>query len=87
MGIRDSVGLRTRVAGHMSKFGPSRSEVRFRLWASVAGLGLLVGALAFRGIPTGPAMFEVVGIAGAFFGGTLIWSIMKLRRMDRDDDA
>ena len=69
----------------MSKFGPSRSEIKFRLFVSLAGLALLVGAIAFRGLPRGPAMFEVVGIAGAFFGGTLIWSLMKLRRMTRED--
>ncbi len=72
----------------MSKFGPSRSEIKFRLYASLAGLAMLILAIAFRGIPTGPAMFEVVGIAGAFFGGTLIWSLLKLRRMNNptDDD-
>ena len=72
----------------MSKFGPSRSEIKFRLCASLAGLAMLIAAIAFRGIPTGPAMFEVVGIAGAFFGGTLIWSLLKLRRMNNptDDD-
>lgn len=65
----------------MSKFGPSRSEIKFRLYASIVGLALLFGAIAFRGLPRGPAMFEVVAIAGAFFGGTLIWSVVKLRRM------
>ncbi|MEE4189639.1 MAG: hypothetical protein V2I76_14495 [Roseobacter sp.] len=63
----------------MSNFGPSRPEIRFRLWVSIAGLALLVLAVTLRGLPTGIAMFEVVGIAGAFFGGTLIWSIIKLR--------
>ncbi len=71
----------------MSKFAPSRAEIMFRLWASVAGLTLLLGAIAFRGLPRGPAMFEVVGIAGAFFGGTLVWSILKLRRLKHDDSA
>ena len=71
----------------MSKFGPSRSEIRFRLFVSLAGLVLLLGAIAFRGLPRGPAMFEVVGIAGAFFGGTLVWSLIKLRRLARDDSV
>ena len=65
----------------MSKFGPSRSEIKFRLCASLA---LLAAALAFRGLPSGPAMFEVVGIAGAFFGGTLVWSVVKLRKTGKD---
>lgn len=70
----------------MSKFGPSRSEIKFKMYASLIGLSLLVAALAFRGLPTGPAMFEVVGIAGAFFGGTLVWSIVKLRKLPKDPD-
>lgn len=72
----------------MSKFGPPRSEIEFRLYASIAGLVMLIAAIAFRGLPTGPAMFEVVGIAGTFFGGTLGWSLLKLRGMDEttDDD-
>jgi len=70
----------------MSKFGPSRSEIKFRMYVSLIGLALLVAALVFRGLPTGPAMIEVVGIAGAFFGGTLIWSIVKLRSLSKSED-
>jgi hypothetical protein len=69
----------------MSKFGPSRSEIKFRLWMSILGLALLIAAVGYRGMPSGPAMFEVVGIAGAFFGGTFIWSLWKLRHTDEDD--
>jgi hypothetical protein len=57
-----------------------RKELRFRLWFSIAGLVLLGVALVVRGIPSGPALFEVMGIAGAFFGGTAIWTIRELRR-------
>lgn len=71
----------------MSKFGPTRAEIKFRIWVSLAGLCMLVGALLFRGLPQGPAMFEIVGIAGAFFGGTLIWGLYKLWQMDTSDDA
>lgn len=70
----------------MSKYGPSRSEIKFRMYVSLLGLALLVAALVFRGLPTGPAMIEVVGIAGAFFGGTLIWSIVKLRNLSKTED-
>ena len=49
----------------MDHFGPSKSELKFRMWFSLAGLVMLVGALVFRGLPMGPAMFEVVAIAGA----------------------
>jgi hypothetical protein len=69
----------------MRKYGPSRSEIKFRLWASLAGLAFLLAALLLRGVPSGPAMFEVVGIAGAFFGGTFIWSLHKLRQEDDED--
>ena len=76
-----------RKVAWMKKFGPSRGEIRFRLWASVAGLAFLAGALLFRGLPTGPAMIEVVGIAGAFFGGTFVWSLRQLRARDRGEDG
>ncbi|MGR3495178.1 hypothetical protein [Citreimonas sp.] len=44
-------------------------------------------ALVVRGIPSGPALFEVMGIAGVFFGGTALWALRELRRAPRDDDA
>ena len=69
----------------MSRFDPSPAELKFRLWASVAGLCMLIGAIAFRGLPKGPAMIEIVGIASAFFGGTLIWSLRKLRALNNDE--
>lgn len=69
----------------MSKYGPTRSELKFRLWVSLAGLLLLVGALVFRGLPLSIAMVEVVGIAIAFFGGTFLWTLVKLRKKDGGD--
>jgi hypothetical protein len=59
---------------------PDRGELWFRLIFSLAGLCLMVAAIAIRGIPNGPALVEVIGIAGAFFGGTAIWSALKLWR-------
>ncbi len=67
----------------MKRFGPSRSEIRFRLWFSLAGLALLGSAVVLRGFPIGPAMFEVIVIAGAFFGGSAIWCLVALARADR----
>ncbi|AVL54030.1 hypothetical protein CEP88_16455 [Roseobacter denitrificans] len=64
----------------MSKFDPPRSELMFRLWVSVLGLLMLAGAVTYRGWPSGLAMFEVIVIAGGFFGGTLIWTLRKLRK-------
>lgn len=60
--------------------GPTRSELWFRLIFSLCGLALLVVAVMMRGISNSAALVEVVGIAGAFFGGTAIWSALKLAR-------
>jgi hypothetical protein len=67
------------------KFGPTRSDLRFRLAVSLGGLALLAVALVHRGIPQGPAFFEVIGVAGAFFGGTAIWAIRKLVKGEYSD--
>ena len=58
--------------------GPGRGELIFRLVFSLVGLGLIVVAVAVRGWPQGPALVEVIGVAGLFFGGTAIWTVMKL---------
>ena len=72
----------------MNRFGPSRGELKFRLVVSGMGLCLMATALFLRGVPTGPAFVEVVGIAGAFFGGTAVWTLCRLyprgRVADRD---
>ena len=60
--------------------GPTRNELWFRLIFSLVGLVLLGITIAVRGIANSAALVEVIGIAGAFFGGTAIWTIMKLRR-------
>jgi hypothetical protein len=66
----------------MSKFGPSRGELLFRLAVSLAGLALLAAALMLRGLPEGPGFVEVVGVAGLFFGGTAVLSLRALLRRD-----
>ena len=65
------------------KYGPTRGEHLFRLCFSLLGLALMVVALAYRGLPEGPALVEVVGIAGLFFGGSAIWSALKLLKTPR----
>lgn len=60
------------------RFGPTRGELKFRLVFSIAGLSLMVFALTHRGLPSGPGIFEIVGMAGLFFGGTAIWSLRRL---------
>ncbi|MBO6881989.1 MAG: hypothetical protein JJ869_00245 [Marivita sp.] len=60
--------------------GPTRNELWFRLIFSLCGLTLLAVTVMVRGISNSAALVEVVGIAGAFFGGTAIWSALKLAR-------
>jgi hypothetical protein len=60
--------------------GPTRNELWFRLIFSLGGLALLAVAVMVRGISNSAALVEVVGIAGAFFGATAIWSALKLAR-------
>lgn len=61
-----------------NKFGPSRGELWFRLCAGLAGLALLTVAITARGMPSGPALVEVLGFGGLFFGGTVVWSAWQL---------
>ncbi len=65
----------------MTKFGPSRGEIKLRLAISLAGLALLVGAYTTNGIG-GIASLEIAIIGTAFFGGSALWCILKLRRKD-----
>jgi hypothetical protein len=63
----------------MSKYGPTRGELKFRLGFSAAGLVLMAVALAMHGVK-GIAWLEIVLIAGGFFGGTFVWTLLKLIR-------
>jgi hypothetical protein len=62
----------------MSDFGPSRKELWFRVFVGVGGIGLLGVALWVRGVPSGPALVEVIGFGGAFFAGTVGLSAYRL---------
>lgn len=59
-------------------YGPNRGELWFRLTLSVAGLCLICVALVVRGIPDGPALVEVIGVAGLFFGGSALSAAIRL---------
>jgi hypothetical protein len=65
----------------MSRFGPTRGEVKLRLAISLAGLALLIGAYAFNGIG-GIASLEIAIIGTAFFGGSALWCLARLTRKD-----
>ncbi|AWD22214.1 hypothetical protein [Fuscovulum blasticum] len=66
----------------MFKYGPTRGELWFRLVVSVLGLAFLGAAIFLRGLPDGPALVEVVGVALALFGGTAIWTIKRMIRRE-----
>ena len=50
------------------RYAPTRGELWFWLWASLGGLSLMAFALVLHGIPDGPALVEVVGLASVVFG-------------------
>ena len=67
------------------KYGPTRGELWFRLLAGIVGFVLLIAAVTARGVPSGPALVEVVGLGGIFFGGTVLWSAWKLWKSRAND--
>lgn len=73
---------RDRTEAMMFKYGPTRGELWFRLVVSVLGLAFLAAALWMRGLPEGPGLVEVVGVASALFGGTLVWAGKRLIRRE-----
>jgi xanthosine utilization system XapX-like protein len=64
------------------RFGPTRGELWFWLCISAGGLGLMTYALALRGLPSGPALAEVVVLAGLVFGYLGLRSIKRLIRRE-----
>lgn len=64
------------------KFGPTRGELIFRAVFSVFGLCFMGVAIWLRGVPEGPGLVEVVGVAVALFGGTLVLSLWRLIKRD-----
>lgn len=68
-----------------NKFGPTRADLRIRLWISVFGMLMTGGLVAYRGLPSGPGGWEALGIATVFFGGSALWTVRKLVRNDVSD--
>ena len=64
------------------RFGPTRGELWVWLWASAGGFAFLAVALVVRGIPDGPAIAEVVGLATVVFGYLGIRSVKRLIRRE-----
>jgi hypothetical protein len=61
----------------MSRFGPTRGELKLRLAISLGGLALLAGAYGANGIG-GIASLEIALIGGGFFGGSALWTAWRL---------
>jgi hypothetical protein len=64
------------------KYAASRGELQFWLILSLAGLCLMIGVLLKRGLPSGPAMFEVVALPSVFLGFLFIRSVKRLIRRE-----
>ena len=64
------------------RFGPTRGELWFWLWVALGGIVLMGFALIYRGLPKGPALAEVVGIAGLVFGYLGLRSVKRLIRRE-----
>lgn len=64
----------------MSKYGPSRGELKFRLAVGLFICGLLVAAAIVKGVPTGLVGVELYVVCGSFGLGTVAWSLWKLTR-------
>ena len=67
----------------MSKYGPSRGELKFRVAFAVFGLGLMLVAISIKEV-RGPAWMEVVGLSVLFFGGTGAHAAWKLWKTPRE---
>lgn len=62
------------------RYGPTRGELKFWLAVSMGCLGLVAFALAYRGLPRGPAMVEVIGlplVAFSYLGGRSIKRLIR----------
>jgi hypothetical protein len=67
----------------MNDYGPSRGELKFRIIVSILGLCFLAFVVFYRGMPSGPAMVEVVGLGGLLFGGTIFFAVRRLIKLGR----
>lgn len=49
------------------RYGPTRGELWFWLFASAFGLGFMTLAFVYRGLPGGPALVELLGLPVILF--------------------
>jgi len=69
------------------RYGPSRGELWFWLVFSGLGLALVAGAILYRGMPSGPALFEVFLLPVGLFGWLGVRSVRRLIRRDHPEEA
>lgn len=60
--------------------GMSRGEAWLRLAFCAVGFALIGGVLAVQGLPEGPGLVEVLGVAGLFFGWSGVTALRRLLR-------
>jgi hypothetical protein len=58
----------------------TRGEAWLRLALSATGLALIAGILVVQGLPEGPGLVEVVGVAGLFLGWLAVTALRRLMR-------
>jgi len=64
------------------RFGPTRGELWFWLWISLGGLAFGGVAVLANGIPSGPALVEVIVLTVLLFGFLGGRSIKRLIRRE-----
>lgn len=63
----------------MNRYGPSRSELRFRLLVGLAGVAITIGAAIYITATSGAHLGELLVIGLGFFGGTALHAGWRLR--------
>ncbi|HMO07339.1 MAG TPA: hypothetical protein PKD10_06780 [Paracoccaceae bacterium] len=58
----------------------TRGEAWMRLGFCAVGFALVVGVLAVHGLPEGPGLVEVLGVAVLFFGWSALTALRRLNR-------
>jgi hypothetical protein len=67
------------------KYAASRGELKIWLVLSTLGLALVGAILVKRGLPSGPAFFEVVLLPTVFLGWVFARSVKRLLRHEHPD--
>lgn len=68
----------------MTHFGPTRAELKFRLFVSLLGLAMIIFALLLRGMPVEIGHVLLLFTASVFLGSSAGFSLMGLSRPMED---